>query len=129
MDEMAQVVMPAWHRGRVALVGDACGCMTMLSAQGVSMAMAGAYALAEALATEPGHERAFARYEARMRPEVRRRRRNALLFARMLLPSGRVGLAVQDVANRIIARQAFAPVLRRQFGAGSILPPATPEGG
>ncbi|GAA1761607.1 FAD-dependent monooxygenase [Nonomuraea bangladeshensis] len=125
MDAMAQVVMPAWCRGRVALVGDACGCMTMVSAQGVSMAMAGAYALAEALAAGPGHERAFARYEARMRPEVRRRQRNALLFARMLLPSGRAGLAVQDLANRAITRQAFAPVLRRQFGAGSILPPAT----
>jgi 2-polyprenyl-6-methoxyphenol hydroxylase-like FAD-dependent oxidoreductase len=128
MDEMAQVMMPVWHRGRVALIGDACGCMTMVSAQGVSMAMAGAYALAEALAEEPGHERAFARYEARMRPEVRRRQRNALLFARMLLPSGRAGLAVQGLANRIITRQAFAPVLRRQFGAGSVLPPATTRG-
>ncbi|MGW0486335.1 FAD-dependent monooxygenase [Nonomuraea sp. NPDC003214] len=125
MDEMAQVVMPAWHRGRVALVGDACGCMTMVSAQGVSMAMAGAYTLAEALATERGHERAFARYEARMRPEVRRRQRNALLFARMLLPAGRAGLAVQKLANQVITRNAFAPMLRRQFGARSILPAET----
>ncbi|WP_049558820.1 FAD-dependent monooxygenase [Nonomuraea sp. SBT364] len=124
MDAMSQVVMPAWHRGRVALVGDACGCMTMVSAQGVSMAMAGAYTLAEALAAEPGHERAFARYQARMRPEVRRRQRNALLFARMLLPATRAGLTAQNVANRVITRHAFAPVLRRQFGAGSILPPA-----
>ncbi|MEU1737455.1 FAD-dependent monooxygenase [Streptosporangium sp. NPDC020145] len=127
MDTMAQVVMPAWHRGRVALVGDACGCMTMVSAQGVSMAMAGAYVLAEALASEPGHERAFARYQARMRPQVRRRQRNALLFARMLLPVTRAGLTAQSLANRLITRHLFAPVLRRQFGADSFLPPATVE--
>ncbi|GAB2491569.1 hypothetical protein [Streptosporangium sandarakinum] len=82
----------------------------------------------EDLVAAPGHERAFARYEARIRPEVRRRQRNALLFARMLLPSGRAGPAVQDLANRVITLQAFAPVLRRQFGTGSILPPATSGG-
>ncbi|NUR92188.1 MAG: NAD(P)-binding protein [Nonomuraea sp.] len=125
MDAMAQVVMPDWHRGRVALVGDASGCMTMVSAQGVSMAMAGAYALAEELAAGHGHEHAFARYQARIRPQVRRRQRNALLFARMLLPATRAGIAAQNLANRVITRDTFAPVLRRQFGARSILPRAT----
>jgi 2-polyprenyl-6-methoxyphenol hydroxylase-like FAD-dependent oxidoreductase len=128
MDTMTQIVMPTWHRGRVALIGDACGCMTMVSAQGVSMAMAGAYVLAEALETQGDHVRAFARYQSRMRVEVTRRQRNALVFARSLVPGTRAGLVAQGLANRLIMRQAFAPLLRRQFGAESILPPHTTVG-
>ncbi|MFI6925315.1 hypothetical protein ACIBIZ_35610 [Nonomuraea spiralis] len=79
--------------------------------------------LAEVLAGGGGHERAFARYESRMRPEVTRRQRNAALFARSLVPGGRAGLVAQGLVNRLIMRETFAPLLRRQFGAGSILPP------
>ncbi|GAB3971539.1 FAD-dependent monooxygenase [Actinoallomurus acanthiterrae] len=125
MDTMTQIVMPSWHRGRVALVGDACGCMTMVSAQGVSMAMAGAYILAEELATQGDHIRAFTRYQAQMQEEVTRRQRNALVFARSLVPGTRAGLIAQGLANRLIMRKAFASMLRRQFGAQSILPPQT----
>ncbi|KAB8196255.1 NAD(P)-binding protein [Nonomuraea phyllanthi] len=125
MDTMTQIVMPSWHRGRVALVGDACGCMTMVSAQGVSMAMAGAYLLAEALESERDHERAFARYQERMHGEVTRRQRNALRFTRTLVPASRAGLVAQNLVSRVIMRETFAPVLRSQFGAGSILPART----
>ncbi|MBT2233709.1 FAD-dependent monooxygenase [Nonomuraea sp. NEAU-A123] len=123
MDTMTQIVMPTWHHGRVALIGDACGCMTMVSAQGVSMAMAGAYILAEALHTQGDHARAFRSYEERMRREVTRRQRNALFFARSLVPGTRTGLIAQNLISRLIMRDAFAPVLRRQFGVGTILPP------
>ncbi|GAA0950184.1 FAD-dependent monooxygenase [Nonomuraea longicatena] len=127
MDRMAQIVMPSWHRGRVALIGDACGSMTLVSAQGVSMAMAGAYILAEELASDAGHERAFARYQARMYPEVRRRQNNALLYARLLVPATPAGVTAQSLVSRVLARQAFAPLLRRQFGSESILLPASAE--
>jgi 2-polyprenyl-6-methoxyphenol hydroxylase-like FAD-dependent oxidoreductase len=30
-DSVTQIVMPRWHRGRVALIGDACGCLTLLA--------------------------------------------------------------------------------------------------
>ncbi len=95
----------------------------MVSAQGVSMAMAGAYVLAEALHTEGGHGRAFRRYQERMHGEVTRRQRNALVFARSLLPGTRAGLIAQNLVSRLIMRTAFAAVLRRQFGVGAILPP------
>ncbi|MFI6906189.1 nitroreductase family deazaflavin-dependent oxidoreductase [Nonomuraea sp. NPDC050394] len=130
MDTMTQIVMPSWHRGRVALVGDACGSMTMVSEQGVSMAMGGAYLLAEALRDERDLERAFARYERRMRPEVARRQRNALVFTKTLIPATRAGLVAQTAVTRVITREAFAPVLRLQLGAGTILPvPAQPPRG
>ncbi|MFD1938449.1 FAD-dependent monooxygenase [Nonomuraea mangrovi] len=122
MDTMTQIVMPGWHQGRVALVGDACGCMTLVSAQGVSMAMGGAFLLAEALGRHRGdHRAAFAAYERRMLPEVTRRQRNARAVARTLIPSTRLGTSTQHLVMRLLARKAFAPVLRRRFGAGSIL--------
>ncbi|MCG5217035.1 FAD-dependent monooxygenase [Streptosporangium soli] len=122
MDAMSQIVVPTWHRGRVALVGDACGCMTLVSAQGVSMAMAGAYLLAQALHEYGGdHRRAFERYQSRMRPEIVRRQRTARYAARTIVPSNRFAVSAQHSVMRLVMRPAFAPVLRRQFGAGSIL--------
>ncbi|GAA3645013.1 FAD-dependent monooxygenase [Nonomuraea antimicrobica] len=67
-DAMAQVRMEHWTKGRVALVGDAGYCASPLSGQGTSLAMVGAYVLAEELGADPAT--AFARYEERMRPFV-----------------------------------------------------------
>jgi 2-polyprenyl-6-methoxyphenol hydroxylase-like FAD-dependent oxidoreductase len=67
-DAMAQVKMERWSTGRVALVGDAGYCASPLSGQGTSLAMVGAYVLAEELGANP--DTAFDRYEERMRPFV-----------------------------------------------------------
>jgi 2-polyprenyl-6-methoxyphenol hydroxylase-like FAD-dependent oxidoreductase len=67
-DSMAQIRMDDWTRGRVALVGDAGYCASPLSGQGTSLAMVGAYVLADELGKSI--EGAFARYEQRMRPFV-----------------------------------------------------------
>ena len=49
-DSIVQVRTDVWHRGRVALVGDACWCVSLLAGQGASLAVAGGVALAEVLA-------------------------------------------------------------------------------
>jgi 2-polyprenyl-6-methoxyphenol hydroxylase-like FAD-dependent oxidoreductase len=67
-DAMAQVKMDRWSAGRVTLVGDAGYCATPLSGQGTSLAMVGAYVLAQELGSDPAT--AFDRYEQRMRPFV-----------------------------------------------------------
>lgn len=59
MDAVIQIQMPSWHRSREAMVGDACDCPTLLSGQGASLAMGGAYLLARAL-----HETAHARWQS-----------------------------------------------------------------
>ena len=63
-DSATQIVMPQWHKGRIALIGDACGCLTLLAGQGSHMAMAGGYMLAQELARQPDHAAAFAAYQA-----------------------------------------------------------------
>jgi 2-polyprenyl-6-methoxyphenol hydroxylase-like FAD-dependent oxidoreductase len=67
----AQVVMDKWSLGRVTLVGDAGYCPSPLSGQGTSLALVGAYVLADELAKSPAnHTAAYSRYQARMRPYV-----------------------------------------------------------
>jgi 2-polyprenyl-6-methoxyphenol hydroxylase-like FAD-dependent oxidoreductase len=65
-DAMAQIRMPSWSVGRVALLGDAGYCPSPLSGQGTSLALVGAYVLADSLARADGHEAAFTEYERRM---------------------------------------------------------------
>ncbi|WP_219463070.1 FAD-dependent monooxygenase [Nonomuraea rhizosphaerae] len=67
-DTMAQITMERWSEGRVTLVGDAGYCASPLSGQGTSLAMVGAYVLAQELGGDP--HGAFERYETRMRPFV-----------------------------------------------------------
>ncbi|MGQ4515198.1 FAD-dependent monooxygenase [Streptomyces sp. DW26H14] len=72
-DEVTQIHMPRWSTGRVALVGDAAYAPTLMSGQGTSVAVVGAYVLAAELAAADGdHGRAFHRYEQRVRPFVER---------------------------------------------------------
>ncbi len=63
-DEMSQIKMDRWSRGRVALVGDAGYCCSPLSGQGTSIALLGAYILAGELKSEgDDYERGFANYQ------------------------------------------------------------------
>jgi 2-polyprenyl-6-methoxyphenol hydroxylase-like FAD-dependent oxidoreductase len=71
LGSFAQVKMPRWTRGRTALVGDAAYCPSPYTGQGTSLAIVGAYVLAEELARTPDdHAAAFDRYEMKMRPFV-----------------------------------------------------------
>lgn len=68
-DAMAQVRMDAWSRGRTVLLGDAGYCASPLSGQGTSLALVGAWVLAQEIGRAGGdHRAAFARYEERLRP-------------------------------------------------------------
>jgi 2-polyprenyl-6-methoxyphenol hydroxylase-like FAD-dependent oxidoreductase len=70
-DAMSQIVLPAWSKGRIALVGDAGYCGSPMTGQGTSLALVGACVLAWELAAAGGdHHRGFSAYEERMRPFV-----------------------------------------------------------
>jgi 2-polyprenyl-6-methoxyphenol hydroxylase-like FAD-dependent oxidoreductase len=67
-DDVSQIRMDRWSNGRVALVGDAACGPTLITGQGTSMALVGAYVLAGELASAGGDYRtAFARYEQECR--------------------------------------------------------------
>jgi len=76
-DEMSQIKMERWSRGRVALVGDAGYCCSPLSGQGTSVALLGAYILAGELkaASQDGtvdYEAGFANYHREFSDYVKR---------------------------------------------------------
>lgn len=76
-DEMSQIKMDRWSRGRVALVGDAGYCCSPLSGQGTSVALLGAYILAGELkaASQEGavdYEAGFANYHREFSDYVKR---------------------------------------------------------
>ncbi|BBZ71323.1 FAD-binding protein [Mycobacterium paraseoulense] len=76
-DEMSQIKMDRWSKGRVALVGDAGYCCSPLSGQGTSVALLGAYILAGELAAASGdgtvdYEAGFANYHKEFNDYVKR---------------------------------------------------------
>jgi 2-polyprenyl-6-methoxyphenol hydroxylase-like FAD-dependent oxidoreductase len=70
-DSVSQIHMSSWHRGRVVLVGDSGYCASPLSGRGTSLAMTGAWLLADALRDHPDDiAAAFGQYEREQRPYV-----------------------------------------------------------
>jgi 2-polyprenyl-6-methoxyphenol hydroxylase-like FAD-dependent oxidoreductase len=69
-DVVSQIRMPAWAKGRIALVGDAAYATSFLSGQGTSVSLVGAYVLAGELSSHANHRDAFAAYEQKMRPFI-----------------------------------------------------------
>jgi 2-polyprenyl-6-methoxyphenol hydroxylase-like FAD-dependent oxidoreductase len=122
MDAVIQIQMPTWHQGRVALIGDACDCPTLLSGQGASLAMGGAYLLAKALNDTTDYQEAFRRYEQQMSAYVLEQQKSGRSFAKSFLPGSSLGLFVQQAMMKVLLRKAFGGLLRHQLFAPSILP-------
>jgi 2-polyprenyl-6-methoxyphenol hydroxylase-like FAD-dependent oxidoreductase len=95
-DAVSQIRMERWSHGRAVLLGDAGYCPALLTGQGSTLAMMGAYILAGELKVALGdHQRAFARYEQAFRPVVIQEQKKAGANARILVPATPLGLWVQ----------------------------------
>ncbi|GII77971.1 FAD-dependent oxidoreductase [Sphaerisporangium rufum] len=102
-DQVAQVEPPAWSSGRVTLAGDACGAVSLLAGQGASLAVAGAYVLADRLARGGPVEAALADYERLWRPVVADKQRAARSGVNWFLPDTPLRLGVRRAALRLSA--------------------------
>jgi 2-polyprenyl-6-methoxyphenol hydroxylase-like FAD-dependent oxidoreductase len=92
-DRVSQIRMDAWSRGRVALVGDAAYCVSLLAGQGSALGMAGAYILAAELHRAAGdYGAAFARYQAIFQPLIRAKQETALGFAGAFAPKSKLAI-------------------------------------
>jgi 2-polyprenyl-6-methoxyphenol hydroxylase-like FAD-dependent oxidoreductase len=100
-DRVSQIRMGNWSKGRVALVGDAAFCVSLLAGQGSALAMISAYVLAGELAAAGGRYRqAFGNYEARLRPFIDTKQRGAERFAGAFAPKTRWGLSFRNQVIR-----------------------------
>jgi 2-polyprenyl-6-methoxyphenol hydroxylase-like FAD-dependent oxidoreductase len=97
-DRVSQIRMETWSRGRVALVGDAAFCVSLVAGQGSALAMTSAYVLAGELARAEGrHGEAFRRYEGLLRSFLATKQRGAERFASSFVPRTRWGLYVRNL--------------------------------
>jgi 2-polyprenyl-6-methoxyphenol hydroxylase-like FAD-dependent oxidoreductase len=96
-DRVSQIRMDEWSRGRVALVGDAAYCLSLLAGQGAALAMAGAYILAGELHRAKGdYVSAFTQYQALTGPLIRAKQRAALRFAGWFVPKSGFALWLRN---------------------------------
>ena len=101
VDRVSQIHMDRWSSGRVALVGDAAACPSLLAGQGSSLAMTAAYVLAGELNRSRGdHAAAFAAYEALLRPLIEAKQRSAAQFAETFTPRTELGLRLRNLVTR-----------------------------
>jgi 2-polyprenyl-6-methoxyphenol hydroxylase-like FAD-dependent oxidoreductase len=122
-DAVEQVDMPLWSVGRVALVGDACWCVSPLAGQGASMAIAGAYVLAEELSVTENLDVALAGYERRLRAPVLRLQSAARRMGMWFVPLSECGVFARYLVTRVSTWPVIAPMLRRRLAAQSIFRP------
>lgn len=102
-DAVSQIHMDRWSRNRSALVGDACGCPSLLAGQGSSLAMAGAYILAGELGWANGdYAAAFDRYEKLFQPVIKEKQRAAKRFAKSFVPGTRTGIIVRNHVTKLM---------------------------
>ncbi len=119
-DVVSQVRMDSWSRGRVLLIGDAAGCISLLGGEGTGLAITEAYVLAgELQRAGDDHRRAFAGYEARLRPFIEDKQNGAQQFLGFFATRTRFGLwfrhlAIRAMNLRLLTR-LFAGTVRDDF--------------
>lgn len=113
-DQVAQVVLPTWRKNRVILLGDSGAAVSLLAGQGASLAVAGAYVLAEQFRRTSSVDRALDFYERLWRPTIEEKQKTGRDAANRFLPA----TAGQRWTRRTALRLAwFGPVKRRLVGA------------
>lgn len=138
-DAVSQVRMERWSHGRVVLLGDAGYCPALLTGQGSTLAMMGAYILAGELKVAEGdHTLAFPRYEQAFRPVVRQEQEKVGATARFLVPATPLGLWAKthvfpllappllvalEQGRRLLPRPSSRPSRLKDYGNG--LPPTS----
>jgi len=124
LDRASQIRMPSWSRGRIALVGDAGACPSLLAGQGSALAMVEAYILATELARTDDHRAAFAAYERQLATLVRQKQDAAIGLGVAFAPRTRAQLALRNVAMNLMALPFVANlVMGRSLRDPITLPP------
>jgi 2-polyprenyl-6-methoxyphenol hydroxylase-like FAD-dependent oxidoreductase len=114
-DQVAQIDMPTWRRGRVVLVGDAAYAVSLLAGQGASLGITGAYVLAEHLSRSDTIDIALERYEQALRPVVTDKQQVARKGTSWFIPATTRQLRLRRAALKL----ARLPVIDR-YVAGAL---------
>jgi 2-polyprenyl-6-methoxyphenol hydroxylase-like FAD-dependent oxidoreductase len=114
-EQAVQIKLPAWHRGRIGLLGDACHAYSLLPGQGSSIAMAAAYRLSQDILQAPSVDIALGWYQIHLAGEMARRRACTRRAAEWLMPASRSRLAFRNA----MLRTASLPGVQRLLGSAA----------
>jgi 2-polyprenyl-6-methoxyphenol hydroxylase-like FAD-dependent oxidoreductase len=111
-DVVSQIQMDRWWNGRVSLVGDACYCPSLLSGQGSTLAMVGAYVLAGELKEAGGnYQVAYEEYQRIFKPFLDEKQKTAQGFAKSFIPKSSSGISMRNLFVKLM----FLPFISRLF--------------
>ncbi len=118
-DEVAQIrINGSWAKGRTVLIGDAAYCVTLLSGQGASMAMTGAYLLAQKLVESNGaYKVAYQKFEEELRPLIHSLQKKAVKNIGSYLPSSKFSMWIRNLLAPMLFKKPFVPLVTKQLGA------------
>jgi 2-polyprenyl-6-methoxyphenol hydroxylase-like FAD-dependent oxidoreductase len=110
-DSISQIRMDAWAKGRVALIGDAAACPSLIAGEGAGFALAEAYVLAGEL-HQHRHDiiAALAMYQSRLQKVVARKQKHAESLAASFVPRTELGVRARDYAT-LLMRLPLVPTL------------------
>jgi 2-polyprenyl-6-methoxyphenol hydroxylase-like FAD-dependent oxidoreductase len=97
VDVVSQIKLHKWSVGRVALIGDACACVSLLAGEGTGLALVESYVLAGELARAANDiPRAFAAYEARLRDFIEEKQAGATKFISFFTARTEMGIRARN---------------------------------
>jgi len=115
-DVVSQIQMDRWSKDRVTLVGDACDCPSLLSGQGSTLAMVGAYILAGELKEANGdYKIAFDRYQKIFKPFIDDKQKLAQNFAKSFVPKSKFGIWTRNVVVNLMSIPFVSKFFVKQF--------------
>jgi 2-polyprenyl-6-methoxyphenol hydroxylase-like FAD-dependent oxidoreductase len=115
-DVVSQIQMNNWSNGRVTLVGDACDCPSLLSGQGSTLAMVGAYILAGELKEANGeYQTAFPQYQSLFKPFIEEKQKVAQNFASSFVPKSSFGIWKRNAVVNLMVLPFLSQLFIKQF--------------
>ncbi len=128
-DRVSQVRMPTWTRGRIALVGDAAACPSLLAGQRSALALVEAYVLASELGRAGGdHAAAFAGYERMLGPFLRSKQVAAERLTLAFAPRSRFQLWLRNAVMKLMSVPFVSELAMGRTLRDAIELPAPPGG-
>lgn len=115
-DSISQIRMNSWAKGRVALVGDAAACPSLIAGEGAGFALAEAYILAgEIQRHETDLSAALSAYEGRIKPYTRRKQKYAESLVPSFAPKTALGVASRDFATLLMRLPVLPQLLMGRY--------------
>ena len=129
-DRVSQIKMDSWTSRRVALLGDAAFCASLLAGEGSALAMIAAYVLAGELDLADGdYKTAFSNYEKLMQPFIAGKHKSARGFASSFAPKSEFALFLRNQISKLLSVPFIAHIAIGRSLNDNIDLPAYGDGG